>query len=109
MADRVGVINNGEIVLVEEKAALMAKLGQRELTLVLENRLDAVPPSLEGYNLALAENGHALVYAFAGEAERARITALLRAIADAGLVFRDLRTSQKSLEDIFVDLVRNGR
>jgi ABC-2 type transport system ATP-binding protein len=109
MADRIGVINKGELILVEEKAALMSKLGQRQLTLQLEETLGEVPAALQPFGLQLADGGHALVYPFSGDAERARITALLRALADAGIGFKDLNTSQKSLEDIFVDLVRTGR
>ncbi len=109
MADRIGVINKGELVLVEEKTALMAKLGKRQLTLVLQDPLESVPAALAAYGLELTDGGHALVYGFATEAERARITGLLRAVADAGIAFKDLATSQKSLEDIFVDLVRADR
>ncbi|MDX2233788.1 MAG: ABC transporter ATP-binding protein, partial [Hyphomonadaceae bacterium] len=109
MADRIGVIANGELVLVEEKSALMAKLGKRQLTLVLQDRLDAVPEVLADYGLDLTDGGHALVYSFATAHEQSRITGLLRALADAGIAFKDLNTSQKSLEEIFVDLVRGAR
>jgi len=110
MADRVGVINNGEIVLVEEKAELMRKLGKKQLTLHLHNRLDAVPDDLAVHHLALARGGSELVYTYDTQGERTGITALLGDLNRAGIRFRDLHTTQSSLEDIFVGLVgqRNG-
>ncbi|GJD62631.1 ABC transporter ATP-binding protein [Methylobacterium frigidaeris] len=107
MADRVGVIAKGEIVLVEEKAELMRKLGRKELTLQLHDRLSALPPALAGHPLALSEDGTALTYTYDTKAERTGITALLTDLAAAGIRFRDLQTRQSSLEDIFVDLVRD--
>ncbi len=109
MADRVGVINKGEIVLVEEKAALMRKLGRKELTLQLHTPLPAIPPALAAHNLELTEGGNALVYAYDTRGERTGITALLSDLAAGGIRFRDLRTRETSLEDIFVNLVRNGK
>jgi ABC-2 type transport system ATP-binding protein len=106
IADRVGVINHGEIILVEDKAELMRKLGRKRLTLHLHARLDAVPPSLAGYRLNLAGDGSELVYTYDTQGERTGITALLSDLAAAGIRFRDLHTTQDSLEDIFVDLVR---
>ncbi len=106
IADRVGVINQGEIILVEDKAELMRKLGRKRLTLHLLARLDAVPPSLAGYRLSLAGDGSELVYTYDTQSERTGITALLSDLAAAGIRFRDLHTTQDSLEDIFVDLVR---
>lgn len=108
MADRVGVISKGEIILVEEKAELMRKLGRKQLTLSLQTPLAALPPGLAGYDLALAAEGTELVYSYDTKAERTGITPLLQELATAGIRFRDLRTSQSSLEDIFVSLVRTG-
>ena len=108
MADRVGVINKGELVLVEEKAALMKKLGRKQLTLELAQPLDAIPPSLADFGLRLSADGSELTYSYDTQAERTGITRLLRAIADAGIRFRDLRTAQSSLEEIFVELVRKS-
>jgi len=107
MADRIGVINRGEIILVEEKAQLLRKLGKKQLTLDLEAPLEAVPPSLAGYGLELSANRSALTYTYDDtQSERAGIVRLLRDLADAQIRFKDLQTSQSSLEDIFVDLVR---
>ena len=106
MADRVGVISKGEIILVEDKAELMRKLGQKQLTLHLQTRLDAVPESLSGYGLTLQAEGEELVYTYDTKAERTGITALMKDLAEAGIRFSDLRTSQSSLEDIFVGLLR---
>jgi ABC-2 type transport system ATP-binding protein len=105
MADRIGVINKGEIVLVEEKAELMRKLGQKQLTLDLQQKLDALPPSLNGHSLALTEDGLRLIYTYDTNGERTGITALLNSLNEAGIRFRDLSTQQSSLEDIFVGLV----
>jgi ABC-2 type transport system ATP-binding protein len=106
MADRIGVIRRGEIILVEEKAALMRKLGRKQLTLHLQQPLQAVPPELADYGLTLAEGGAALVYTYDTRAERTGITGLLTGLAAAGIRFNDLHTEQSSLEDIFVGLVR---
>jgi ABC-2 type transport system ATP-binding protein len=107
MADRIGVINKGELILVEDKAALMHKLGKKQLTLQLHHPLAAVPGGLVAHQLALAADGHELVYTY-DEGERTGIAALLQDINDAGIRFKDLHTTQSSLEDIFVDLVRKG-
>jgi ABC-2 type transport system ATP-binding protein len=109
MADRIGVINNGEIILLEEKAELMRKLGKKELTLQLRGRLDEVPNGLAGYRLELAQDGTELVYTYDRQTERADITALLADLNAAGIEFNDLQTRQSSLEEIFVDLVREER
>ena len=109
MADRVGVINKGRIVLVEDKSALMEKLGRKQLTLQLRDRLAEIPDQLSTFDVTLSEDGWALTYAYDTRAERTGITRLLNAVRDAGLVFRDLQTRQSSLEDIFVDLVRDAR
>jgi ABC-2 type transport system ATP-binding protein len=106
MADRVGVINKGEIILVEDKAELMRKLGKKQLTLHLQKKLDAIPAALAKHHLTLAADGHDLVYTYDTQGERTGITALLGELNTAGIRFRDLQTTQSSLEDIFVDLVR---
>ena len=105
MADRVGVIRQGEIILVEETAELMRKLGKKALTLHLQQPLAEVPESLASFALTLSPGGHELVYTYDTKSERTGITALLAALSDAGIRFHDLQTSQSSLEDIFVDLV----
>jgi ABC-2 type transport system ATP-binding protein len=105
MADRIGVISNGEIVLVEEKAELMRKLGKKQLTLQLQERLERVPASLSAYRLALSPDGSELVYTYDAKADTSGIPALLKDVSDAGLRFKDLHTTQSSLEDIFVSLV----
>jgi ABC-2 type transport system ATP-binding protein len=107
MADRIGVINKGELILVEDKVELMRKLGRKQLTLHLQDALERIPPRLSAYNLALANNGSELVYTY-DESEPAGITALLNDLPEAGVRFRDLQTTQSSLEDIFVTLVREG-
>lgn len=109
MADRIGVISKGEIILVEEKTELMRKLGKKQLTLSLQQKMEAVPAALAAYNLALAAEGEELVYTYDTKAERTGITALLQDLASAGIRFNDLNTSQSSLEDIFVSLVRDRK
>jgi ABC-2 type transport system ATP-binding protein len=109
MADRVGVINHGEIILVEDKAELMRKLGKKQLTLELRDPLTAVPQQLDSYGLTLGAHGTELTYTYDAKGERTRITALLDDLQHAGIRFKDLRTTQSSLEDIFVDLVRQRR
>jgi ABC-2 type transport system ATP-binding protein len=109
MADRIGVINKGEIILVEDKAELMRKLGKKQLTLHLHRELKGVPRELEQHRLALAEGGRELVYTYDTQAEHSDIPALLRDVNAAGLELKDLHTTQTSLEDIFVDLVRSRR
>ena len=106
MADRIGVISKGELILVEEKAALMRKLGKKQLTLHLQAPLSAVPAGLGAYDLSLANEGADLVYTFDAQAEDTGIAALLRELSQRGVDFKDLRTEQSSLEDIFVNLVR---
>jgi ABC-2 type transport system ATP-binding protein len=109
MADRVGVINKGELIVVEEKAELMRKLGRKQLTLQLHEKLAAVPAALAQYGLELAADGSEIVYTYDTRAERTGITRLLQDLTAAGIRFRDLQTSQSSLEEIFVGLVREGR
>jgi len=109
MADRIGVINKGEIILVEDKAELMRKLGKKQLTLQLNTKLDAIPPALAAYNLALSPDGRELTYTYDTQGERTGITTLLGDLSRAQIHFRDLQTTQSSLEDIFVGLVRKGQ
>ncbi|HWS10714.1 MAG TPA: ABC transporter ATP-binding protein [Xanthobacteraceae bacterium] len=109
MADRVGVINHGEIILVEDKAELMRKLGKKQLTLELRARIAAIPPELAAYDLKPADGGNELIYTYDTKGEQTGITALLDDLGRAGIKFKDLQTTQSSLEDIFVDLVRGRR
>jgi ABC-2 type transport system ATP-binding protein len=109
MADRIGVISKGEIILVEGKAELMHKLGKKVLTLQLHEVLDAVPVELAAHRLALSHGGKELVYTYDTQGERTGITTLLDDLSRAGIGFRDLHTTQSSLEDIFVDLVRQAK
>jgi ABC-2 type transport system ATP-binding protein len=106
MADRIGVINKGEIVLVEDKASLMQKLGGKHLTLHLQNKIDTIPASLEPYRLVLSDGGCELTYDYDTKGERTGITSLLSDLRNAGIRISDLDTKQSSLEDIFVSLVR---
>ena len=109
MADRIGVINHGEIVLVENKAELMRKLGKKQLTLQLHDALDEIPESLDGYNLELAADGTELIYTYDTQTGHADISSLLADLNEAGVKFSDLQTKQSSLEEIFVNLVREAR
>jgi ABC-2 type transport system ATP-binding protein len=109
MADRIGVISQGEIILVENKAELMHKLGQKQLTLELHKKIDMLPPELAAHDLALVSDGTELVYTYDTQAERTGITTLLTDLNRAGIDFKDLKTTQSSLEDIFVNLLRQGR
>jgi ABC-2 type transport system ATP-binding protein len=107
MADRIGVIAKGEIILVERTAELMHKLGKKQLVLQLQSKLDVVPPDLDAYRLVLGRDGSELTFTYDARAERTGITALLNDLRTSGIQFRDLHTTQSSLEDIFVDLVRH--
>ena len=109
MADRVGVISKGELIIVEEKNALMKKLGRKELTLNLSEPMDTVPAELADWNLTLQAEGHELLYAFDANAERTGVPSLLRRMSDLGIGFKDLNTKQSSLEDIFVSLVHEEK
>jgi ABC-2 type transport system ATP-binding protein len=109
MADRIGVISKGEIILIENKSELMHKLGKKQLTLQLHQQLDALPTELARHNLALVSDGHELVYTYDSQGERTGITGLLQDLNAAGVRFKDLQTTQSSLEDIFVDLVRQRK
>jgi ABC-2 type transport system ATP-binding protein len=108
MADRIGVINKGEIILVEDKARLMQKLGRKQLTLHLQSKVDAIPEALAAYRLELSEGGCELIYDYDTKGERTGITSLLGDLRNAGIHISDLDTRQSSLEDIFVSLVRQS-
>ena len=109
MADRIGVINNGEIIVVEDKAELMRNLGKKQLTLQLHSKLDRIPSELAGYGLELTPDGSELIYTYDTQTEHTGITALLAYLNAAGIEFKDLQTKQSSLEDIFVSLVKERR
>ena len=106
MADRIGIINKGAIVLIEDKASLMQKLGKKQLKLHLQSRIEAIPPELSAYKLELSDQGCELIYNYDTKGERTGITSLLSDLRSAGIKFSDLETTQTSLEDIFVSLVR---
>jgi ABC-2 type transport system ATP-binding protein len=109
MADRIGVINKGELMLVEDKDELMRKLGRKQLTLQLQSPLERIPPSLARHGLVLSAGGGEMIYTYDAQADRHGIATLLRDLAGSGIAFRDVHTSQSSLEDIFVDLVSERR
>ncbi|OLP56696.1 multidrug ABC transporter ATP-binding protein [Rhizobium rhizosphaerae] len=109
IADRIGVISSGQLLLLEEKAALMKTLGRKTLAIDLARPIDTVPEALAGFNLRLEEGGRRLVYDYHASGARTGITTLLAALAEAGLTLKDLSTRQSSLEDIFVELVEAGR
>jgi ABC-2 type transport system ATP-binding protein len=108
MADRVGVISNGELIAVDEKRDLMAKMGKKTLDIVLAEPLATVPAELSDWSLELNDNGHLLRYQFDSHAERTGIASLMRRLADVGIAYKDLSTHQSSLEEIFVQLVHGG-
>jgi ABC-2 type transport system ATP-binding protein len=108
MADRVGVINDGELVLVEEKTELMRKLGKKQLIIDLQDKLDAIPASLASYQLGLVQGGNQLIYTYDTQSDRTGITGLLGDLRTAGVRFKDLSTKQSSLEQIFVELVKRA-
>ena len=107
MADRIGVISKGELIVVEDKAVLMRKLGKKQLTLTLQAPLQKIPDALAGLPLELAAGGHALVYTFDTQREETGIAALLKKLAEVGIDFKDLHSSESSLEDIFVSLIHS--
>ena len=109
MADRVGVITRGELLLVEEKTALMKKLGKKTLTIVLADAIAALPPELSEWDVSLHAQGHEIEYVFDAQAERTGVSSLLRRLADLGIGYKDLHTRQSSLEDIFVSLVHQEK
>src|SRR5438874_6963663 len=106
MADRIGVINKGELIVVEDKSLLMRKLGKKQLTLQLQNRLVQIPPGLSAYPLELADDGHALVFTFDAHRPETGIATLLKRLGELDINFKDLHSSESSLEEIFVNLVR---
>ncbi len=107
MADRIGVISKGSLIVVEEKAALMRKLGKKQLTLTLSQPLSKIPETLAGLPLELAKDGNELIYSFDTQASETGIAGLLRKLSELGIEFKDLHTAESSLEDIFVNLVRS--
>jgi ABC-2 type transport system ATP-binding protein len=108
MADRIGVISKGELLVVEDKSLLMRKLGKKQLTLQLQNRLVHIPPELSAYPLELTDDGHALVFTFDTQRKETGIATLLKRLGDLRIDFKDLHSSESSLEEIFVNLVRTG-
>jgi ABC-2 type transport system ATP-binding protein len=108
MADRVGVITRGELILVEEKDVLMRKLGKKQLSITLQTPMQALPEGLDATGLALADDGATLIYTFDAQSEDTGIAELLRKLAERGVDFKDLHTLESSLEDIFVSLVRGA-
>lgn len=108
IAERVGVINGGQIMLVRDKKELMSQMGRKQLSIELQSRVEAIPPALSGYDLTLSDDGMGLSYSYDTNADRTGITALLGDLAKAGLVLKDVSTSQSSLEDIFVGLVEDA-
>jgi ABC-2 type transport system ATP-binding protein len=106
MADRVGVVNKGELILVEDKAELMHKLGKKRMTFELQQKFDAVPPELASYRLVLSDDGRSLTYTYEAQGEQRGITRLIEALLRHQVRLKDIATTQSSLEDIFVDLVR---
>jgi len=109
MADRVGVISRGELIAIDDKTSLMAKMGKKTLDIMLTEPLTAVPPELAEWNVRLKEDGRTLCYEFDSHAERTGIASLMRALSDARIAYKDLSTHQSSLEDIFVELVHQPR
>jgi ABC-2 type transport system ATP-binding protein len=106
MADRVGVINKGELILVEDKTELMHKLGKKQMTLELQQKLGAGPAGLDGYDLQLSDDGQALIYTYEAQGDQRGVTRLIEELLRQGIRLKDIHTTQSSLEDIFVDLVR---
>ena len=109
MADRVGVINKGELIVVEDKVELMRKLGRKQLKIELREPIDVIPPALAAFQLSLAGDGKELIYTYDTKGERTGITTLLDELRRAGIRLKDLQTTESSLEDIFVSLVRQGQ
>jgi len=109
IADRIAVIAKGSIRLVEEKAALMKRLGRKSLTLELQNQIDQVPEELSEFCVVLSDDGNQLIYEYDTQAERTGIARLMKALGEQGIVLKDLQTSQSSLEDIFVNLLKEGQ
>src|SRR5438477_5993120 len=108
MADRVGVISRGELIAIDDKKSLMAKMGRKTLEIMLADPLEGIPPELSDWTLRLEDEGHVLCYEFDSHAERTGIASLMRRLGDLGIAYKDLSTHQSSLEDIFVELVHSG-
>jgi ABC-2 type transport system ATP-binding protein len=108
MADRVGVINKGELIAVDDKATLMSQMGKKQLEIMLAEPLGAIPPELADWNVSLEDDGHRLCYTFDSNAEHTGIASLMRKLSEAGIAYKDLSTHQSSLEEIFVELVHGG-
>jgi len=109
MADRVGVINKGEMILVEDKDALMHKLGKKQMKFELQQKLAAIPPELAAYNLALVDDGHTLIYTYEAQGEHRGVTRLIEGLLRQNIRLKDIKNTPSSLEDIFVSLVRGSR
>ena len=109
MADRVGVISRGELIAVDEKQSLMARMGRKTLDIMLTEALTAISTELGDWNVRLEDNGHVICYEFDSHAERTGIASLMRRLSDLGIAYKDLSTHQSSLEDIFVELVHRPR
>lgn len=109
MADRIGIINQGELIIVEDKEVLMQKLGKKQLTLTLRQAMSHIPAELSAWSLALSDDGQALIYSFNAQEEESGIAALLSKLGEHGIEFKDLRSSESSLEDIFVSLVHQPK
>src|SRR6185369_3693333 len=109
MADRVGVISRGELIAVDKKKSLMAKMGRKTLDIMLAEPIAAIPGDLADWSLRLEDDGHVLCYEFDSHAERTGIASLMRRLTDLGIAYKDLSTHQSSLEDIFVELVHKPR
>ena len=109
MADRVGVISHGELIAIDDKSSLMAKMGRKTLDIALADKLGEVPAALSDWKLRLENDGHVLCYEFDSHAERTGIASLMRRLSDLGIAYKDLSTHQSSLEDIFVELVHGER
>ena len=109
MADRIGVITKGELVVVEDKKVLMRKLGKKQLSIVLQNTLSEIPSDLADLKLELCAEGHNLIYTYDTQLEETGIASLLKRLGELGIEFKDLRSSESSLEDIFVSLVHQSK
>ena len=109
MADRIGVISKGELIVVEDKDVLMRKLGKKQLSLTLRHPMTSIPVELRGQALTLSEDGQTLVYTFDSQKEETGIAALLRLLGEHGIDFKDLRSSESSLEEIFVNLIHQSK
>jgi ABC-2 type transport system ATP-binding protein len=109
MADRIGIISKGELIVVEDKDVLMRKLGKKQLTLTLRKPMTSIPAELNAWSLALSDDGNALVYSFDTQEEESGIAAFLGKLGEHGIEFKDLRSSESSLEDIFVSLVHQPK